>query len=429
VQEQLKVTVEAPGEVQRKLAVEVPAEEVDRRYAATLREYRRRLALPGFRKGKVPADVVRKMYAGDIASDVARGLLGEAFEAAATREGLVPVSEPQFEIQDLGEGRPFTFTAAFEVLPKVEPRDYLGIAVPGESPEVAEEEVGRLLEEIREGHATVRTLEEARGVREGDVAVISFEGKVAGEPIPNGSGTDFPLVIGSGSFPPGFEDNLIGAVAGERREFTLRLPEEFRDKELAGRDALFVVTVQELRERVLPELDDAFAKDVGDYAGLADLREKLHERVRATKEAAARGRLREAVLAKLLEANPVPVPPSMVERRRASLVEDAERYLVMRGVPWEEVQKQRPQIEQDAGGAAERKARASLLLDAIAEREGVAPTEEEIGAEIARIAEANRLDPAEVRRRLVKNGTMEGLRSALREDKALDFLVERAATA
>jgi trigger factor len=428
VQDELKVTVESPGEVKRKLTVEVPAAEVDRRYASVVKDYRRRVAMPGFRKGKVPADVVRRLYAGDITGDVARALVTDAFEAAVRRESLVPVSEPEFEIVTLAEGKDLTFTAAFEILPKVEPRDYLGLEIPAESAEVAAEEVARLIEEIRETHATVRTLEEARGVREGDVAVITFEGTVAGEPIPSGSGKDFPLVIGSGSFPPGFEDNLIGAVAGERREFTLHLPEDFGAKELAGRDALFIVTVQELRERVLPELDDAFAKDVGDYAGIDDLRAKVAERVRATKEAAAAGRRREAVLGKLLEANPLPVPATMVERRLAALVEDAERYLVMRGVPWEEVEKQRPQIRQDAGPTAERKVRATLLLEAIAEREGVAVTEEDLAAEIARIAASNRLEPAEVRRRLVKNGTLESLRSALREDKALDFLIERAVT-
>jgi trigger factor len=272
----------------------------------------------------------------------------------------------------------------------------------------------------------VKKVEEPRGLRDGDVAVIAFEGKVEGAPVPGGSGKDFPLVIGSNTFPPGFEDNLIGAKDGEEREFTIRLPEEFGDRALAGKEALFTVKVAEVRERILPALDDAFAKDVGEYAGIADLREKLAANLRASKEAAARGRVRDAVVGKLVEANPVEVPPSMLARRRDSLIADAERYLVMRGVPWAEVQKQREAIRQDAGPAAERKARAAMVLEAIAEREKVEVSEEELAAEIAKIAKGGKLEPAEVRRRLVENGTLEGLRAGIREDKALDLVVERA---
>jgi trigger factor len=428
VSDELKVTVEEPTAVTRTLTVEVPAAEVDRARAATLREYRRKAVMPGFRRGKVPADVVQRMYAGDIATDVARALVSSSFDPALAKVALEAASEPEFEILTLEEGQPFVFTAKFELRPHVEPKDYLGIEVSGESVDVKDEEVDHIIEELRVGHATVRKAEGDRGVRDGDVAVITFEGKVEGAPVPGGAGQDFPLVVGSNAFPPGFEDNLIGAKAGEEREFTIRLPEQFGEAALAGKEALFRVTVSEVRERILPELDDAFAKDVGDYQGLADLREKIAVNIRGSKAAAARGRLREAVLSKLVEANPLAVPPSMLERRKAALVADAERYLVMRGVPWAEVQKQRPAIVEDAGPAAERKVRASLILEAIAEREQVQVTEEELAAEIAKIAQGNKLEPAEVRRRLVQNGTLEGLRAGMREDKALEFVVDRAKT-
>lgn len=427
--EDLKVTVEEPGAVERSITVEVPAAEVDARFAATLKAYRRKAVQPGFRKGKVPAELIRRLYWGDVTADAARELIGDSFDAALEKVGLAPVSEPRFEILTLEEGRPFSYAAKFEVRPRFEPVGYAGLELPGEAVEVREEEVERLLGEIRQGHATVRKLEEDRGLREGDVAVITFSGTAAGAPIPGGSGKDFPLVIGEGSLPPGFEDNLIGARAGETREFTVRLPEQFSDPALAGKDALFTAAVSEVRERILPALDDEFAKDVGDYQGLADLREKLRENIRRTKEVAARNRLRDAAGAKLVELNPVEVPPSMRERRRESLIQDAERYLVLRGMPWAEVQKTRASIREDAGPAAERKVRLSLILEAIAARERIAVSDEELAAEIAKIAAANKLEPAEVRRRLVQNETLSNLTVSLLEDKTLDWVVERAKTA
>jgi trigger factor len=247
--------------------------------------------------------------------------------------------------------------------------------------------------------------------------------------LPGGSGKDFPVTLGSNTFPPGFEDNLIGAKAGETREFTVRLPEQFSDQALAGKDALFTVTVSEVRERILPALDDEFAKDVGDYQGLGDLKAKVRENIRRSKEAAARNRLRDAVANRLAELHPIEVPPTMLERRKEALIADAERYLVMRGMPWAEVQKTRAAIREDAKPAAERKVRISLVLEAIAGREQIAVTDEELAAEIAKIAAANKLDPAEVRRRLIRNETMAGLKASLLEDKTLDWVVERARTA
>lgn len=427
--EDLKVTVEEPSAVTRSVRIEVPAPEVERRFADMLRDYRRKMVLPGFRKGKVPAEVIRRLHWGDVTADVARGLIGDSFDGALGQAGLTPVSEPQFEILNLEERQPFTYGAKFEVRPRFEVLGYTGIEAAGETIEVKDDEVGRLLEEIRQSHAVVRKVEEPRGLREGDVAVVTFAGTAAGAPIPGGSGQDFPVTLGSNTFPPGFEDNLIGAVAGETREFSVRLPEQFSEKDLAGKDALFTVSVSEVRERILPVVDDEFAKDVGDYQGLAELRERLRENIRSTKEAAARNRRRDAVASRLVELNPIEVPPALQQLRQEALIADAERYLVLRGVPWAEVQKTRAAIREDAGPAAEKKVRLSLILEAIAAREQIAVSDEELAAGIARIAAANKLEPAEVRRRLIQNGTLSDLKDSLLEDKTLDWVVDRSGNA
>jgi trigger factor len=426
--EELKVTVEEPSAVTRSITVEVPAAEVAGRFDRVLREFRRKAVQPGFRKGKVPADVIRKLYWGDVTADVARGLIGDTFEAAVGKVALEPIAEPEFEIQALEEHLPFTYVAKVEVRPRFEPAGYVGIEVAGETIEVKDEELARLLEEVRQSHATVKKVEEARGLRDGDVAVITFEGTAGGTPIPGGSGKDFPVTLGSSTFPPGFEDNLIGAAVGETREFTIRLPEQFGDAALAGKEALFTVTVSEVRERILPALDDEFAKDVGEYQGLEDLKTKMRQNIRHSKEIASRNRVRDAVANRLAELNPIEVPPTMLERRKEQMIADAERYLAMRGMPWAEVQKTRASIREDAAPAAEKKARVSLILEAVAEREKIALTDEELAAEIVKIATANKLEPGEVRRRLIQNETMSGLTAALLEDKTLEWVVDRAKT-
>jgi len=426
--EELKVSVEEPSAVTRSITVEVAASEVAGRFEQVLRDYRRKAVQPGFRKGKVPADVIRKLYWGDVTADVARGLIGDTFEAAVDKVAIEPIAEPEFEITNLEEHLPFTYVAKVEVRPRFEPAGYVGIEVAGESTEVKDEELERLLEEVRQSHATVKKVEEARGLRDGDVAVITFEGTAGGAAIPGGSGKDFPVTLGSNTFPPGFEDNLIGATVGETREFTIRLPEQFGDPALAGKEALFTVSVSEVRERILPALDDEFAKDVGEYQGLDDLKAKMRENIRHSKQIASRNRLRDAVANRLAELNPIAVPPSMLERRKESMIADAERYLASRGMPWAEVQKTRASIREDAGPAAEKKSRVSMVLEAIAVREKIALTDEELAAEIMKIATANKLEPGEVRRRLIQNETMTGLTAALLEDKTLDWVVDQAKT-
>jgi len=426
--EELKVTVEEPSAVARSITVEVPAAEVDGRFERVLRDYRRKAVQPGFRKGKVPADVIRRLYWGDVTADVARGLIGDTFEAAVGKVAIEPIADPEFEITTLEEHLPFTYVAKVEVRPRFEPAGYVGIEVAGESVEVKDEELERLLEEVRQSHATVKKIEDARGLRDGDVAVITFEGTAGGTPIPGGSGKDFPVTLGSNTFPPGFEDNLIGATVGETREFTLRLPEQFGDPALAGKEALFTVTVADVRERILPALDDEFAKDVGEYQGLEDLKARMRENIRHSKMIASRNRLRDSVANTLAELHPIEVPPTLLERRKESMIADAERHLAQRGMPWAEVQKTRTAIREDAGPAAEKKARVALILEAIAEREKIALTDAELAAEIMKIATSYKLEPGEVRRRLIQNETMTGLMAALLEDKVLEWVVDRAKT-
>jgi trigger factor len=424
--ENIKVTVEEPGSVTRKITVEVPAEEVDRVFKETYREYRRQAALPGFRKGKVPMDVIEKRFREDVTEDVTRKILPDSYEQALKEADLKPIGEPKVGGLEIAEGKPMTYTAEFEILPTFEVKDYMGIEVEGQEVDVREEEVSGILEEMRAGQATVTKVEESRGLRTGDVAMIDFEGMAEGAAIPGGSAKDFPLTIGSDTFLPGFEDSVIGAEAGEEREFFLKLPEDFQEEALAGKEASFKVKVKEVLERVLPELDDAFAKDVGDHESLDALKNLLRNNIRASKEAGARGELREKLIDKLVDDNPFEAPPTMVEHRRGMMLANVERNLQMRGVSKEEIEKSRDKMYEDAAVPAERRVRATLLLEAVADKEKVTVSDDEMNNEIKRIAERNKIEPGEARRRMVENGSLENLKDILREEKTIDFLLENA---
>jgi trigger factor len=234
------------------------------------------------------------------------------------------------------------------------------------------------------------------------------------------------LTIGSDTFLPGFEDALIGAAPGEEREFFLALPDDFQEASLAGKEAQFKVSVKEIRERVLPELDDDFAKDVGDYENLAALKERLRTNIRHTKELTSQNEMKEKLIAKLVEDNPFEIPQSMTLNRQAQMIASVERNLVMRGVPKEDIEKGRDKMFGEAAGPAELKVRASLILEAVAEKEKIAVSTEELNSEIKKIAEQNKIDPGEARRRMVQNGALENLKEVMREDKTVAYLLEKA---
>jgi trigger factor len=372
-------------------------------------------------------NVIESRFREDVTEEVSRRIVPESYQTALDESGLKPISEPN--VNDLGaveEGKPLTYTAEFEILPEFEVKDYLGLEIERPDFEVKDEEVDSILEEMRGGQATVSKIAEARGLRTGDVAMIDFEGITDGDPIPGGSAKDFPLTIGSDTFLPGFEDALIGAAPGEEREFFLALPDDFQEATLAGKEAQFKVSLKEIRERVLPDLDDDFAKDVGDYENLAALKERLRTNILHTKELTSQNEMKEKVIAKLVEDNPFEVPQSMTLNRQAQMIASVERNLVMRGVPKEEIEKGRDKMFGEAAGPAELKVRASLILEAVADKEKILVSPEELNSEVKKIAEQNKIDPGEARRRMVQNGALDNLKEVMREDKTVAYLLEKA---
>ena len=414
--------------------VEVAPGELTRAIDSAARAIGSTLKLAGFRKGKVPAAIVIGRVGREaVLEEAVRERLGRWYSAAVTAARIVPVGEPDISLgEGAGEGEPYPFSFEIGVRPVAKLGEWHGIEAPRREAAVEDELVQSQLEDARERLARIETVERAAG--EKDSLVIAFRGTSAGEPIEGAAARAQLVELGGGRLLPGFEDGLLGATAGEQRTLDIRFPDDYSVAELAGRDAVFEVTVSEVREKVLPELDDDFALDAAGMDSLAELREDLRARLLEVDERAVEREFREAVLDAAADGATVTVPAPIVEARAKEAWEarlhalshqgvSKEAYLRISGMTEEE-------LIESARPGAERALRAEAVIAAIIEAEQIEPTDEELLAVIAEtVAPDERgkaADPAKLLAALRKSGRLESLREDVAERQALDRLVEAA---
>ena len=305
-----------------KLTIETSAEEFEAAVENAYQKNKGKLSVQGFRKGKAPRKMIEKMYgAGIFFEDAANILIPDAYAKAAKESELEIVSQPTIDIVQIEAGKPFIFTAEVAVKPEVELGTYKGVEVEKSDVEVTEEEVAAELDRVREQNARTLTIED-RAVQDKDIATIDFEGFVDGEAFEGGKGTDYPLTIGSHSFIDNFEDQLIGKNIGEEVEVNVTFPEEYHEKSLAGKPALFKVTIKEIKAKELPELDDDFAQDVSDCETLDAYKESVKEGLAKKKEDAAKAAKEDAVIEKIIEDAKMDIPDPMVDMQVRQMAED-----------------------------------------------------------------------------------------------------------
>jgi trigger factor len=432
------------SETQKNLVVEIPSTVVDAEIDKVSRDYSKAARIPGFRPGKVPAKVVRQRFRDQILHDVAHGLIPRAVDEALRAKGLEPVDTPDIRDVVVEEGQPLKFTASFETVPPIEPGDYGSLTLEERQVRVSEEAVDNALAQLRDRAARYEPVE-GRGIKMGDSVMMDLKRTarakveeplvvIAGEsapPAPAKDQTDthdnVTVEIGATANPPGFDKQLTGLRAGETKTFDITYPVDYVIQELAGTTVTYEVSVKALRKRIVPELDDEFAKDMGDFENL----EALRARVRADLEHEARHEnereLRAELLKQLAGRVPFDVPASLLDREIDRRVEDFVRRMMdqqidpMRiNINWEEFR------EKQRDAAAE-SVKSALVLDEVARREHIAATDEEINAEVERYAERSGRTGAAVRARLEKEGGISRLYSGLRREKTVDFLLSRAA--
>jgi trigger factor len=415
-----KVNVTEGEGGKRTMEVEVPAATVEARLQAAYLNYSKTLHLPGFRKGKVPLSVVKSRFGKAIEGEVLNDLIPEAYDQAWRTSGIEPISQPVIDDVAYTSGEPLRFKASLEVKPEIEARNYTGLRVTRPLYPVREGDVERYIRNLREQSAEDRSVE--RPAQLGDLIVADLqELDASGVPILGRRVEDRTLLIGGErTFSHDFDNQMIGVTRGEERRVRFTYNRDLKDPDLAGREMSFAVTVKDVRERILPALDDEFAKDHG-----ADTFKALEDRIRlglqAQADYVARNRLEANLLSALIQANPFDPPEAMVENALNAIVEDYKKEHEGHDHPIDEAQ-----VREQGRDLAVYQIRTRLLIEAVAQKEGIAVTDEEVDERVRRIAEANRQGLEAVKRALQRNRQLDRIRRDLVVEKTIQFLIDRA---
>jgi trigger factor len=411
----------------REVKIEAPVEEVNKAFARVLKEYKKYAKIPGFRAGKVPESVVKRRFAEQIKKDVVESLLPERFQAAIAAAGVVPVSQPNLTSLTIEEGKALDGTAVFEVVPAFSIDGYQDVTVPKPAVEASEEEFQAELKQLRESRATVEPVEEDRALVDGDWAQISYSGQVlelaGAAPI---AGQDSLVEIGGTETLPAFTEALRGSKVGQELKVEVTYPEEYTEANLAGKTVAYDIEVQAIKKRTLPELNDGFATELGDYENLAALETRIREHLLATKQRQSEAEVREALFAALNEKYPFPVPESLVQQQVDARLDRGLRALAQQGMNADMMRK----LDFGRLRAAQRdsaigEVKTSLLIDRIADAEGITVSDEEVDREIYMAALQQRESVDTLRARLTEDGGLARIREQLRREKTASLLYQR----
>jgi trigger factor len=421
----MKVAVEEIGACKRRLQVEEVPEVVQDAWNKAFKRVQKEARLPGFRKGKVPPGMIKLHFADDIRQDVARHLIPDVYRQALQETKLRPVEEPDLKEVMLEEGAALKFEALVEIKPAIELGQYAGLTVRHAPKPFEEREVDEALEHLREQHAEFRTVERPADLH--DLVIMDYT--LTPEGMDARTETGYGFLVGSGSVMPEVEEAVIGLTAGGERTARIRFPDDHRNEALRGKAGEAKVKVTEVKEKVLPALDDDLAKTVGQFDTLAALRAEISKGLQTRRETENRRALEDAVMEAVLAGHPVEVPEALVLRQVGHLIEHTRERVRRQGMDPDKLPWDYGKLLEELKPGAEKAVRRSLVLEAIAEKEGLTPTDADIDAEVEKIAVANNRPVPAVRRIMQDNGDLEGLRHSLRETRTLDFLISKSTVA
>lgn len=421
----MNITETSTDGLKRSFRIVISAQDIAAKNAARLEEVRQTVQLPGFRPGKVPLSVVQKRYGGSVLAEVLEALLEDSSRALVSERGLRPALQPKIDVEKYEDGGDLAFNMTLELLPDIEPGDLAAIELERPVADVPDDKVTESLTRIAETTKTTEPVTDDRPAANGDVVVIDFDGSVDGEKKPGMKGEAYELELGSGSFIPGYEEQLVGAKAGEHRSVVVTFPEQYHAPELAGKEAVFEVDVKEIRASVVPPLDDEFAKKVG-LSGLEELSKMVRERMEREYAGVSRLRVKRQLLDKLAETHDFTVPEGMVDIEFQGIWERLQEE-IKAGQAGEDADKSEDELKTEYRAIAERRVRLGLLLSEIGRRNNIEVTQEELNRAV--ISEARRF-PGQERQvfEFFKNTphAVENLKAPIFEDKVVDFIIELA---
>ena len=419
---------ETTESTKREIQIEIPADEVGRTTDSLIQKYQKVARLPGFRRGHVPASIIRQRFSEDIKSEVVETLVPRYFRQETEKQGLIPVSQPRVSDLHIHEGEPLRFKASFEVMPEIKVEGYKELRA--EKPEitVTDEEVDQTLTSLREQHATYTPVE-GRPLQDGDFAQVSLHGQPKegeGKPIHM---DEILVEIGGKNTMQEFNDNLRGSSPGEEKTFEVAYPKDYSDQRLAGHTFTYTVKIHSIKQKSLPELSDEFAKELGaEFTGIEDVKKRIREGTEAEKKHRAEHEAKDKLLAELVKRNDFAVPESLVEHQIDVRLERGLRALAAQGMRAEDMKKMDlNRLRAGQHDQAVQEVKASLLLDKVADAEKIDVSDEEVDREIEALAQQSKQTPEAIRARLTRDGALDRIKSRIRNEKTLNFLYHQSA--
>ena len=412
-----------------KLTIEVSAEDLDKAMEKAYQKQKSRISLPGFRKGKAPRKMIESMYGkGVFMEDAVNSLVPQEYTKALGECDLEIVSQPEINVTQMEPGKALIFTADVAVKPEVTLGDYKGVEVPKSEIAVTDEEVDAEIKKEQDKNARTVAVED-RAAANGDITTIAFEGFVDGVAFEGGKGTDYALTLGSGTFIPGFEDQLVGANTGDHVEVKVTFPEEYQAKELAGKEAVFQCDVKKIETKEVPELDDELAKDVSEFDTLAEYKEDVKKKLTEKKEKEARTAKENAAVDKAIENAQMDIPELMTKTECRQMMDDFSRRMQQQGLSMEQyfqfTGQSMDKMMEDMKPQALKRIQTRLVLEKVAEAENIQPSEEEITEEIQKMADAYKMEADKIREAIGESG-LEQMKKDMAVQKAVTVIADAA---
>ena len=412
-----------------KLVIEASAEEFEAGLNAAYNKNKNKISVPGFRKGKAPRKMNEQLYVSQIfLEDAANEIIPDANADAAKESGLDIVSQPKVSIEQLEAGKPFIFAAEVAVRPEVELGEYKGVEVTKADAEVTDADVEEELKKVQDQNSRTVSVED-RAVKDGDMTVIDFEGFIDGEAFEGGKGENYPLTIGSHSFIDTFEEQMIGMNIGEEKELNVTFPEDYHAENLKGKPATFKVTVKEIKEKQLPELDDDFAQDVSDFDTLAEYKDDLKKKIAERKESEAKAKKESEAIEKVVEAAKMDIPQAMIDTQVNRMLEDFAMRLQQQGLSVEQYFQYTgmtaDKIMEEMKPEAVKRIKNSLVLEAVAKAENIEVSEEEFEAELQKMADMYKMEIEKIKE-FMQDAEAKQMKDDIAIQKAVELIVSSA---
>jgi len=422
----MKANVEEISSIKKKVSIEIPEDQVNKEVESFYKDLGKKAKIKGFRPGKVPRAILERYFKDYVKAEVIQKLIQDTYPQALSETDLQPVSPPVIDPGEFEDGKSFQYSAVIEVKPDIKLEGYTGLKIEGKKEGVKDEEVEERLKALQNLHANLKTISEVRPIQAGDYVIIDYEARLGGKPLEGGKAIDFTLEVGSGQFIPALEEKLIGLKPEEEKEMEVSFPQDYGYQKWAGKTISFHVKIKEIKEKILPPLDDEFAKDLGDYSSFEELKAKLKGEIEKEKELTLERQLKDQLVDQLLEANSFEVPESLVEEQAKTMVSDTKLRLAAQGVVLKNLGVSEEKLQEDYKAMAQKQVRTFLILDKIAGQEGIAVTDEETENRLKEMSERMHQKFDVLKRYYEKNGLLPEVKAGIIRDKILNFLLEKA---